>query len=104
MKYLFGLATGIVIGIAGAIAYSIMTGTDLRELAKDVRSDIDKVDVSAVGKAIDVRMATIEAAVVDRINELRGVEAEPETPAAAPGAGTPAGQEAAAPEPETAPA
>ena len=84
MKYLLGLATGIVIGAAGAVAYSVATGKDLRELAKEVRANIEGADVSEIGRRIDAGMAEVEATVADRINEIRGVDEHAAADEAAP--------------------
>src|SRR6478752_3875802 len=68
MKFIVGVATGIVLGIAGAIAYSFKSGRDLREVFETTKSDIENADFDEMGKQLDAAVSTA----TDAINKARG--------------------------------
>jgi hypothetical protein len=72
MRFIVGLAAVIAVAALAVLAFSVATGKDLGELAKDVRKDIDDIDVSTIGKRINEGVATVEAAMSERIDEIRG--------------------------------
>ena len=71
MKFIVGLASGIVLGAAGAVAYSLRTGQDLREVYKGVRSDIEKGDLDALGSRLESGFAELQAVVEERMNQVK---------------------------------
>lgn len=66
MKFIIGFLSGMVVGAAGAVAYSVQTGRDLREVADEIRSDLSKRDLDALG-------ARLEGSVSDLQNQLSGL-------------------------------
>ena len=82
MRALLGIAAVFVMAALAVVAYSVATGKDLREIAKGVQKDFDNVDVSGIGKRINEGVATVEGALTERIDDIRGVTAEVETAAA----------------------
>lgn len=77
-----GMAAVFLVAAIAFVAYSRATGKDLREIAKDVQTNVEGVDVSGIGKRINEGVATVEATVSERIEEIRGTRAEVETAAA----------------------
>ena len=75
MKFIVGLATGIVLGAAGAVAYSVKSGQDLRELYQGVRSDIEKGDLDALGARFESGIADLQAQMEERINQVKATAA-----------------------------
>jgi gas vesicle protein len=71
MKFLVGLATGIVLGAAGAVAYSIRTGTDLRESFEGVRSDLEKRDFDALSTRLESGLSELQAVMDERLNQIK---------------------------------
>jgi len=71
MKFIVGLATGIVIGAAGAVAYSVKSGQDLRETFEGVRSDIQKGDFDALGSRLEKGFNDMQAQLDERIGQIR---------------------------------
>ena len=68
MKFIVGVATGIVLGAAGAIAYSAKSGQDLREVAESVRSDLQQ---GTLGSRIERGIGDVQAQVEDRLGQVR---------------------------------
>src|SRR5512139_4273601 len=71
MKFIFGLLIGLVLGAVGAVAYSIQTGRDLREAFDEVRSDLGRGDLDALGARLGSRVAEMQAQLESRISEVR---------------------------------
>jgi gas vesicle protein len=71
MKFIVGLATGMVLGAAGAVAYSVKSGQDLREAYQSVRSDIEKGDLDALGARFESGFAELQALMEERINQVK---------------------------------
>jgi gas vesicle protein len=71
MKFLVGLATGIVLGAAGAVAYSIKTGTDLRESLEGVRADLEKRDLDALSARFESGLSELQAVMDERLNQIK---------------------------------
>ena len=72
MRFIVGLAAVFAVAALAVVAFSLATGKDLGELAKDVKKDIEGVDVSTIGKRVNEVVATVEAATSERIDEIRG--------------------------------
>jgi gas vesicle protein len=75
MKWAFGFLTGIIVGFAAAVAYSVQTDRDLREEYAGARSDISKGDFDALGARLEARVAEMQSMVEARVNQMRGSDA-----------------------------
>jgi gas vesicle protein len=62
MRFTLGLVTGAALGLAGAVAYSVWSGRDLREVYADVRTSLEKGDLGT-------RLAEAQAGIGERIGE-----------------------------------
>ena len=82
MRFFVGLAAVFAVAALAVVAFSLATGKDLGELAKDVKKDIEGVDVSTIGKRVNEVVATVEAATSERIDEIRGAAKDVEAAAA----------------------
>lgn len=71
MKFIFGLAVGLVLGAVGAVAYSIQSGRDLREAFDEVRSDLGRGDLDALGARLEARVTEMQTQLEARIGEIR---------------------------------
>jgi gas vesicle protein len=71
MKFVVGLLVGIVVGAAGAVLYSVKSGRDLREALDDVRGELEKRDVEALGARLETRFAAMQAQLEERIGQVR---------------------------------
>jgi hypothetical protein len=82
MRFIVGLVAMLAVAALAVVAYSVATGKDLGELAKDVQKNIDDVDVDAIRKRINEGVATVESAVSKRSDEIRDAAADVEAAAA----------------------
>jgi ElaB/YqjD/DUF883 family membrane-anchored ribosome-binding protein len=71
MKFVTGLLTGIALGAAGAVYYSVKSGKDLRATYEDVRAEIDDRNYEALGARIERGFADLQAEIEDRMNQVR---------------------------------
>lgn len=71
MKVVVGFLGGLVIGAAGAVAYSVQTGRDLREVLQEVRSEISKGDLDALGARLESSVAQMQVQLETRIAQVR---------------------------------
>ena len=71
MKFTLGLLTGVAIGAAGAVAYSVTTGRDLRDVYEQVRTSLADTDGDRAGLRLDARFADAQARIEDRIAQVR---------------------------------
>jgi len=83
MKFIVGLLTGLALGAAGAVAYSVTTGRDLREVYAELRSTIDARDSEAPGMRLEARFAEVQSRIEDRVAQVRGQAAPVVSDAAA---------------------
>ena len=87
MKLLVGFIAGAIfgfgIGIASSIVYSGQTGQDLREVYKDVRRNVESVDLDQFGQEvrtnvaqtqadIQANVAQVQAQVEEKVAHVRG--------------------------------
>jgi hypothetical protein len=72
MKFTLGLITGFVLGAGCAVAYSVTTGRDLREVYADFRSGLADPDGGDPGAQLEARFAGIQAGIESRIAQVRG--------------------------------
>jgi gas vesicle protein len=75
MKFIVGLLTGLVLGAAGAVIYSVQSGRDLREAYEQVRSDLDNRDFEALGSRIEAGFAQMQAQIEEKIGQARDTAA-----------------------------
>jgi len=71
MKFAFGFLSGMVVGAAGAVLYSVKTGRDLREEYEQIRSDIQGRDMDALGSLLESRFKELQSMVEERIAQAR---------------------------------
>ena len=71
MKFLVGLFTGLILGAAGAVAYSVKSGRDLRESFEEVRADLNRRDTDALGARLEARVTEIQTRLEERIAQVR---------------------------------
>jgi gas vesicle protein len=71
MKFAFGFLSGVIVGAAGAVLYSVKTGRDLREEYEQIRSDIQDRDMDALGGLLESRFKELQAMVEERIAQAR---------------------------------
>jgi hypothetical protein len=71
MKFILGLLTGLVLGAAGAVAYSVRSGRDLREAFEQVRSELEDRDLDALGARLEARFSEMQARLEERIGQAR---------------------------------
>ena len=76
MKLVVGFLSGLVIGAVGAVAYSVQSGRDLREAFEEVRGDLSKGDLDALGARLESRVTEMQAQLETRIAQVRE-KAEP---------------------------
>src|SRR3990172_7178822 len=66
MRFKVGLLTGLVIGAAGAVIYSVQTGRDLRQEFERVRADIRARDFDAMGGRLEERFKELQSSIEQR--------------------------------------
>src|SRR3954462_12609444 len=71
MKFVTGLLTGVALGAAGAVYYSVKSGKDLRATFDDVRGEIDARNYDALGARIERGFADLQAEIEVRMNQVR---------------------------------
>ena len=71
MKFITGVVTGVAIGAAGAVYYSVKSGRDLRGAYEDVRAEIDARNYDAIGARIERGFAEVQAQLEDRLSQVR---------------------------------
>lgn len=71
MKFVLGLLTGLVLGAAGAVLYSVRTGRDLRDAVDQVRADLDSRDLDALGARLEARFTQMQAQLEHKIGQAR---------------------------------
>jgi gas vesicle protein len=71
MKFIVGFLAGLVVGAMGAVAYSVQSGRDLREAYQEVREDLSKRDLDALGARLENRVTEMQAQLETRIAQVR---------------------------------
>ncbi len=71
MKFVIGFLGGLVVGAVGAVAYSVQTGRDLREIVDEVRSDLSKRDLDALGSRLETRVSEMQKELEGRIAAIK---------------------------------
>ena len=71
MKFVTGLLTGVALGAAGAVYYSVKSGRDLRSMYEEIRSEVDAGNYEALGQRVERGFADIQAEIETRVNQVR---------------------------------
>ena len=71
MGFIIGLLSGLLVGAAGAVLYTVQTGRDLRQEFDQVRSEIQQRDFDALGKHLEDRFKELQASLEDRLADAR---------------------------------
>ena len=71
MKFVTGLLTGLALGAAGAVYYSVKSGRDLRSMYEEIRSEVDAGNYEALGQRVERGFADIQAEIETRVNQVR---------------------------------
>ena len=71
MKLVVGFLSGLVVGAVGAVAYSVQSGRDLREAFDEVRNDLSRRDLDALGARLETRVSEMQAQLEVRIAQVR---------------------------------
>jgi gas vesicle protein len=74
MRFILGLFSGIVAGIAGAVWYSQQTGRDLRAEFQQIRTEIQARDFDALGSHLEDRIKELQAS-IDKLGKEAGEKA-----------------------------
>lgn len=71
MRFIIGLATGIVLGIVGSTLTAGKSGQDLRQEFERIRSDIEKRNFDALGAHLEERFRDLQSGLEQRFSELK---------------------------------
>jgi len=69
--FIAGAVVGFGIGIASSIVYSGQTGQDLREVYKDVRRNVESVDLDQFGQEVRANVAQTQADVQTNVAQVQ---------------------------------
>jgi gas vesicle protein len=69
--FVAGAIVGFGIGIASSIVYSGQTGQDLREVYKDVRRNVESVDLDQFGQEVRANVAQTQADVQSNVAQVQ---------------------------------
>ena len=62
---------GSLIGAAGAVLYSVQTGRDLRKEFEQVRAEVQRRDLDALGKHLEERFKELQVGLEERVAQAR---------------------------------
>ena len=71
MSFIVGLLSGLLVGAAGAVLYTVQTGRDLRQEFEQVRSEIQQRDFDALGKHLEERFKELQTGLEERLAQAR---------------------------------
>ena len=71
MKFVTGLLTGVALGAAGAVYYSVKSGRDLRSMYEEIRAEVDAGNYEALGQRVERGFTDLQAEIEDRVNQVR---------------------------------
>jgi len=71
MKFVTGLLTGVALGAAGAVYYSVKSGRDLRSMYEEIRAEVDAGNYEALGQRVERGFTELQAEIEDRVNQVR---------------------------------
>ena len=66
MSFIIGLLSGLLVGAAGAVMYSVQTGRDLRQEFEQARREIDQRDFDALGRHLEERFKELQSSLEER--------------------------------------
>jgi gas vesicle protein len=69
--FIAGAIVGFGIGIASSIVYSGQTGQDLREVYKDVRRNVESVDLDQFGQEVRANVAQTQADIQTNVAQVQ---------------------------------
>jgi gas vesicle protein len=71
MKFFMGLVTGMALGAAGAVWYSVQSGRDLRESFEAVRDELQRRDYEAIQQRLETGFAQLQSQIETRMASAR---------------------------------
>jgi len=71
MKFVTGLLTGVALGAAGAVYYSVKSGRDLRSMYEEIRAEVDAGNYEALGQRVERGFTELQAEIEDRVSQVR---------------------------------
>jgi gas vesicle protein len=71
MSFIVGLLSGLLVGAAGAVLYTVQTGRDLRQEFDQVRTEIQQRDFDALGKHLEERFKELQTGLEERLAQAR---------------------------------
>jgi gas vesicle protein len=71
MGFIIGVLSGLLVGAAGAVLYTVQTGRDLRQEFDQVRSEIQQRDFDALGKHLEERFKELQTGLEERLGQAR---------------------------------
>src|SRR3954454_21311313 len=71
MRFIVGFLAGAIAGAAAAVAYSVSTGHDLRQEFPDIRRDLSRGDLDALGARLAAHFNEISPQNESRVNQVR---------------------------------
>ena len=66
MGFIIGVLSGLLVGAAGAVLYTVQTGRDLRQEFEQARAEIQQRDFDALGKHLEDRFRELQASLEER--------------------------------------
>jgi gas vesicle protein len=76
MGFIIGLLSGLLVGAAGAVLYTVQTGRDLRQEFDQARAEIQQRDFDALGKHLEERFRELQTSLEERFAQARETAAE----------------------------
>lgn len=76
MRFILGLATGVVVGAVAATISQTQSGQDIRAEFDRIRHDIEKRDFEALGAHLEERFTKLQASLEERFAEVAGAADE----------------------------
>ena len=71
MKFVTGLLTGLALGAAGAVYYSVKSDRDLRAMYEEIRSEVDAGNYEALGQRVERGFSDLQAEIEKRVNQVQ---------------------------------
>jgi gas vesicle protein len=76
VQFIVGMIVGFAMGVVSSIVYSGQSGQDLREVYKDVRKNVESVDLEQFGKEVQANVADAQAQVQANVAQVQANVAE----------------------------
>ncbi len=71
MKFVTGLLTGLALGAAGAVYYSVKSDRDLRAMYEEIRAEVDAGNFEALGQRVERGFTELQAEIEERVSQVR---------------------------------